>query len=277
MYLHDVVTVGHGGRKGDFRQEGCLLGFFHYGIDGIFQQAHDRLAQLGRVALQRHGFGGQGEHRVEVVLLLLLGENRVEHLFALLQHGQQVHIRIASRPVFQQLFHRLQYEGGVLAVLLYVLEVFPQHAEHVLRVGVVILVDGVLVEFNVFPEVFQQVVRHLREVDDIVHRVEDAVDESFCQFTHRRHLLLTDQFVLGGSQVGSSLLHDFLQFDFFLFQSLQPVAEQQIDEPGKEYKVEQYHIPSHQQGVSDTEADRSYLRQLAVGQKGLYTEGVRTV
>ena len=161
VYLHDVVTVGDGGRKRDFRQEGCLLGFFHYGINGIFQQAHDSLAQQGWVAMQRHSFGGQCEHRAEVVLLLLFGEITVEHLLALLQHWQQIHIRIASRPVFQHIFHRLQYTGGVLAVLFYVLVVFPQHAEHILRVVVVILVDAVLVEFNDFPEVFQQVVRHL--------------------------------------------------------------------------------------------------------------------
>ena len=98
---------------------------------------------------------------------------------------------------------------------------------------------------DVLLEITQEVVRHLGVVDNIVHGVEDAVNEAFGQFTHRRHLLLTDQLMLGVTEVGCTFLDDTLQLHLFLLQPLQAIAEQEIDDKSNDEEVEHHHIPAH--------------------------------
>ena len=90
--------------------------------------------------------------------------------------------------------------------MVYRVQVFCQHANQLLRILIVSLADVRLVVHDVGFEVVQQTDRHLREVDDVVHRVLDAVDESLCQFTHTSHLLLTYQLILGVAQVVEGFL-----------------------------------------------------------------------
>ena len=149
--------------------------------------------------------------------------------------------------------------------------------KHVQGILVVFLFDTVLIVVNVLLNVIRQVFRHLREIDDKVHRVQDAVDESFGQLTHRGHLLLTDQLVLGIAKVGGALLDNLFQLDLVFLKFLQTVTEQQPYQEGKNDEIEHHHIPAHQQREGDAEADGCHLRQFAVGQFGLYAESKRAV
>ena len=220
-----------------------------------------------------------------MVLFFLLRKELVQHLLVLIEEGQKVHLHIAARAVFEHLLHGLEDASGVLPVLVDGAQVIRQHAKHVQGVLIIVLVDVLLIIINVLLEVSQQVIRHLGEVDDVVHGVQDTVDESFGELTHSGHFLLTYQLVLGIAQVvegflqtlrllldlvflpdnlvlltdnlGSALPDDALQLDLILLQPLQPVAEQAVDQQGEEDEVEHKHVPAHQQGVVDGEADGS--------------------
>ena len=158
--------------------------------------------------------------------------------------------------------------------MIYILQIIRQHVHHFLRILIVVFVDVLLVAPDVVLEVFQQVNRHLREVDDIVHRVQDTVDETFCQFSYRRHLLMAYQFLLGIAKVGSTLLDNALQLDLVFFQFLQTEAEQQIDQIAKGDEVERHHIPAHQQRIGNRESDFRHFRQFAISQLCLYAQRV---
>ena len=60
-------------------------------------------------------------------------------------------------------------------------------------------------------------------------------------------------------------------------QSLQPVAEQQIDNVGKDDEIKRYHIPAHEQRIGNAETNGCDLGQFAVSQPGLYAEGERAI
>ncbi len=171
----------------------------------------------------------------------------------LLQDGEQSDIAVAAGTVSQHLLHRLEDTGGVLTELMDRRKVLRQHVEYIQGILIIILVDLLLIMVDVLLEITQEVVRHLGVVDDIVHGVEDAVNEAFGQFTHRRHLLLAYQFVLCVAQVGGTFLDDTLQLHLFLLQTLQTIAEQQIDDISKDEEVEHHHIPAHQQRIGDAE------------------------
>ena len=85
-------------------------------------------------------------------------------------------------------------------MLAYFLQVAVQHIEYIHGVFVVLLVHVVLVVLDVGLDVLDQSLREFREVVDVVQGVQYAVDESLGQFTHRGHLFLAYQFVLGLTQ-----------------------------------------------------------------------------
>ena len=163
----------------------------------------------------------------------------------LLQDGEQSDIAVAAGTVSQHLLHGFEDTGGVLTELMDRRKVLRQHVEYIQGILIIILVDLLLIMVDVLLQVAQQVVRHLGVVDDIVHGVEDAVNEAFGQFTHRRHLLLAYQFVLCVAQVGGTFLDDTLQLHLLLLQPLQAIAEQEIDDKSNDEEVEHHHIPAH--------------------------------
>ena len=186
-------------------------------------------------------------------MFLLLGVVFRELFLDLLQDGEQSDIAVAAGAVSQHLLHGFEDTGGVLTELMDRREVLRQHVEYIQGILIIILVDLLLVMIDVLLQVAQQVVRHLGVVDDIVHGVEDAVNEAFGQFTHRRHLLLTDQLMLGVTEVGCTFLDDTFQLHLLLLQPLQAIAEQEIDHKSNDEEVEHHHIPAHQQRIGDAE------------------------
>lgn len=228
--------------------------------------------------------GGQGEVHADAVLLAFLGEEVVEHVLVLLEHGQQVHADISSGTVLQHFFHSLEDAGGVLSVLVDGLQVLCHHADDVGRVLVGVLVHNNLAVvslrgavLDVVPEVVEQPDGHLGEVDDVVHGVQDAVDESLGELTHGGHLLLAYEFVLSVAQVSGTFLDDVFELDLVALQFHEPVAEEDVHQPADDEEIKYAHVPAHVERRGDGECYGGYFRKFAVGQLCLHIEGERAV
>ena len=86
------------------------------------------------------------------------------------------------------------------------LQIAFQHTQDVFRIFVIIFIHIVFLVIDIGLNVFHESLRQLREVIDIVERVEDTVNQTLCQLTDSGHLLLTDQLVLGAMQVVEGFL-----------------------------------------------------------------------
>ena len=89
------------------------------------------------------------------------------------------------------------------------LKITVEHTQHIYCIFIILLIHVVFFVLDIGLNVFHESLRQLREIIDIVERVEDTVDQSLCQFTDGGHLLLTDQLVLGAMQIVEGFLQTF--------------------------------------------------------------------
>ena len=145
------------------------------------------------------------------------------------------------------------------------LEVALEHVEHFNGVLVVVWVHVFLFVLDVGLHVAHQSLRELREIVDVVEGVEDAVDESLGEFTHRGHLLQTDNF-------GGAFLYEVLQPLLILLETAQTELEECVDDDGRQDQVEEYHVPSEVEWCGDAEVDADDVGLLSESVAGLYLE-----
>ena len=204
-----------------------------------------------------------------------------DHLLVLFEYGSKIHLYNAAGPVFQHFLHRFQRTGGVLTVLANFLQIAFQHAQHIFCVFIILFIHVVFLVIDIGLNVFHESFRQLREVIDIVERVENTVDQALCQFTDSGHLLLTDQLVLGAMQVVKSflqtlrlllnlvllfddlcrtLLYHLLQLLLVFLQLTQSQLNQSIDASAEKQDIQADHIPLQIEGIGDSEIERYDFR-----------------
>ena len=83
-------------------------------------------------------------------------------------------------------------------MFLYLREVGLEHVNDIETVIVVVGSHLFLVVFKIFLYVLEQSETHVREVVDVVHRVEYSVNQSLCESSDGGHSLLAEKLVLCG-------------------------------------------------------------------------------
>ena len=249
---------------------GVALALFHDGIHGVAENVHEGLAELFGIAIDVDILFGDVENDADGILGNLLLEIGVDHLLVLLEDGIEQHGNDAAGTVLEHFLHGLQRARGIGTVLADFLEVALEHVEHFDGIVVVVGIHVFLFVLDVGLYVANQSLRELREVVDVVEGIEDAVDESLSELTHRGHLLQTDNF-------GGAFLHEVLQALLILLETAQTELEECVDDDGRQEQVDEYHVPSEVEWCCDAEVDADDVGHLSEGIAGLYLEDVFAV
>ena len=91
-------------------------------------------------------------------------------------------------------------------MFLYLGQMYVQHTQDLLHILVIILTDLLLLILDILPHILHQGVGQMGEIDDVVERVQDTVNQTLCQFAHSSHLLLPNQLLLRLFQLMEGLL-----------------------------------------------------------------------
>ena len=146
------------------------------------------------------------------------------------------------------------------------------HLTDLLQILVRIGINLVGYLLQILLHIFQQTVGKMGEIDDVVHRIQDTVDQSLCQLTHSSRLLLSDQLLLSGIQLlqclleplrllrdliplcpdlARALLHDLLQPQRLLPQFIGTPLEEGGHQSDKEQEIAQQTVPLPIEGFLD--------------------------
>ena len=169
--------------------------------------------------------------------------------------------------VFQHLLHGLQRTRGVGTVFANLLEVSLQHVEHVEGVLVVLGIHVLLLVLDVGLHVLRQAFGQLGEVVDVVHGVEDTVDETLCELAHRG-LFLQAYHLVGAFR------YQCLQLDLVAFQPAQSHLHEQVGDDCQYEDIQQVHIPAQVEWCGDVELHADDFRFASEGIARLYFKGV---
>ena len=160
------------------------------GVQAVGEHRHDGLVDLFGLDVPHDGIGGtdafhldaqRGDVGCSVVL------ERLDRLLA--QLGQVGGLELHG-ALLEQFLHRLERTRRGESVLLDLLQVRGHHIRDIEAVLVGIRGDVFLLILNVRLHVLRQAEGQVREVVDVVHRIEDTVDEALGQLADGRLSLL---------------------------------------------------------------------------------------
>ena len=191
-------------------------------------------------------FVGIVEEGLDAVLCDILLVILMQHLLVVADDGHEVHVDDTARPVFEHLLHRLQHACGVLSMLAHFLQVALNHVEHLYRILVVLLVELLLLLLHIRLDIPHQSLGEFGEVVDVVQGIEDAVDESLCQFSGGGHLLEPDDLC-------RAFPYKRLQPHLLFLEPAQSQSEEGIGKGQHQQQVEDVHVPPDVERRNDTE------------------------
>ena len=282
-------------RQAYFGGVGLLPVFLRDGVHAVAYQAHQYLAELFLVSLNpeaalREAETGRDAHPRDFIPVVF-----VDKCLRMAAQRREVEPCLGAVVFLQYLFHGFQDARGVPSVPLYLGEVGREHPQQVVRVLVGFAAHPVFQGREAPAQVVGEAVGQVREVVDVVQRVQDAVYQPARQLAHGGQLFLPDKVFLGVAQVGKGLLqvgrlllylallrpylfgargHEGLQPFLVPQQPPQPPFDGQPDQERQQQDVGRQAVPPQVEGPFDGKAVGDGVAAPAEGVLGTHLEGV---